>query len=110
MGSYISVGKNRTFLLDELSNEALLCEYDGSRLPLDPRRTAYMTHESLSIPVGGDKRVVLMVAQQDISAGLEACRHAGVRVHYSDGAIALVQAVTKYETGAALFSAEEEDL
>ena len=99
MGSYISIGKNREFLLDELSSETLLCQYDGSRLPLDPRRTAYLTHESLSIPVGGDKRAVLMVAQQDIAAALLACLHAGVRVHYSDGAIALVAAVRKYEEG-----------
>ncbi len=107
MGSYISIGKNREFLLDELSSETLLCQYDGSRLPLDPRRTAYLTHESLSIPVGGDQRVVLMVAQQDIAAALGACLHAGVRVHYSDGAVTLVEAVRTYERGLAWASSSE---
>ena len=96
MGSYIGVGRNRKFLLKEHSNEAFLEEHDGSRVPVDPRRKAFLTHESISVPVGGDARVVIMVAGGDINAALQACEHAGVGVNISSDAAALFDAIQQH--------------
>lgn len=51
---------------------------DSAVVELDNRRSAFLSYDKMTIPIGGDGRI--MVGPGDMLAGVQACWRAGVKM------------------------------
>lgn len=84
------------FFIDELSATDCYVSttYEPERadaMKLDPRRSAFLMHDKMTVPVAGDGRVC--VGPGDMLAASQACIRAGVRVLVDLLAVDVMEAV-----------------